>query len=118
LEILAPVSETVENPLISNEIVDKRKKLKTTAAGKELAKEIKKLLKQQKEASRKLQELSKKSPDEVKKRALVQELDEVNQKIRNASQQLTVLKRGVLERLFQSKPDPSLVPQVGEIQQN
>ncbi|KAG8838152.1 hypothetical protein FRB91_007767 [Serendipita sp. 411] len=99
-------------------MVDKRKKLKTTAAGNELAKETKKLLKQQKEASRKLQELSKKSPDEVKKKALMQELDEANQKIRNASEQLTVLKLGVFERLFESKPDPSLVPQVGEIQQN
>ncbi|KAG8847624.1 hypothetical protein FRB91_011585 [Serendipita sp. 411] len=112
LDILAG-PRTVEAPLVSTEIVTQQKKLKATAAGNELAKEIKSLIKQRKAASRKLRALSSQSTSEEEKKTLEQELNETNQKLMKANEQHAVLKRTIFERLFGPKPEVSLVPQVG-----
>ncbi|KAG8849244.1 hypothetical protein FS842_001075 [Serendipita sp. 407] len=119
LEIIAPPTTTAppKGPLLSTEIVTQKKKLKATAAGNELSKEIKNLIKQRKEASRKLQELSKRSENGAGKRLLEQELDETNQKIKRANEQHAALKRNFFERFFGPKPEVSLVPHVGSTEQ-
>ncbi|KAG8756679.1 hypothetical protein FRC14_002835 [Serendipita sp. 396] len=106
--------QPTRGPLLSSEMVDKRKKLKATAAGNELNKEIKNLIKKQRAASRKLRELSKQSADDTEKRILEQELQETDQKIKKASEQHAVLKRNVLDWLFGPKPETSEVPRVGQ----
>ncbi|KAG8797240.1 hypothetical protein FRC16_009108 [Serendipita sp. 398] len=114
LDILAD-AKTVTAPLLSTEMVAQRKKLKATAAGHELAQEIKNLVKQRKAANRKLQELFKDSKDETERRLLEEEMNEANRKIKETGERLAVLKRNVFERFFGPKPDINLVPQVGEI---
>ncbi|KAG8758461.1 hypothetical protein FRC14_008150 [Serendipita sp. 396] len=118
LKVLDGVSKAVEGPLLSSEMVDKRKKLKATAAGSELSKEIKSMMRQRKVASQKLQELAKRSMNEEEKRVLEEEIDENNQKIKKTNEEHTVLRMGFFERLFGPKPETGLVPQVGSIQQS
>ncbi|KAG8800332.1 hypothetical protein FRB91_005936 [Serendipita sp. 411] len=118
LEILGGDPRTVNTPLLPEEMVGKRRKLKATAAGSELAREVKSLLKQRKEASRKLQELSKQSTNEIERRVFEEELHETNEKIRKANEESAVLRRGFLDRLFGSKSESSLVPQVGSVSQS
>ncbi|KAG8750942.1 hypothetical protein FRC14_008271 [Serendipita sp. 396] len=118
LKVLENHSTTVNIPLIANEMVDKRKKLKATAAGNELANDLKSELKKRKEASRMLQERTKKAKNEGAKEVLGRELAENDQTIRKAKEQHTAVRRNFLDRMFGPKPEITLVPKVGEMPQN
>ncbi|KAG8847877.1 hypothetical protein FRB91_011379 [Serendipita sp. 411] len=118
LDILDHVPKTVESPLLAWEMVERRKKLKATAAGSELSREIKSLQRQRKAKTQKLQQLSRRSTDEAEKRVLEEEIEETKQQIKKTSEEQTLLKRNIIERFFGPKPEVRLVPQVGSPQSN
>ncbi|KAG8847876.1 hypothetical protein FRB91_011378 [Serendipita sp. 411] len=109
LDLLASTPKMVEGTLLSCEMVDKGKKLKATAAGVELAKQLKDLRSKHKAASRRLQSLSGQGKNELE-----EELEKTGQQIKNIDDQLAVLKINIFDRMFGSKQENKLVPDVGE----
>jgi len=86
--------------LISEQMLDKRKSLKATAAGITLNTYLQKLQKHQKEADRKLRELTAKQTDIGATRQLREQKVLLEAKISQVNEQLQTLKRGWFQELL------------------
>ncbi|KAG8846723.1 hypothetical protein FRB91_000513 [Serendipita sp. 411] len=115
LNILRHGPRLSEGTLLSNEIVEERKSLVSTAAGRELANDMKNMVEQQKAEIRKLQESAKAAKTAEDKKVWEAKIEESKQKLRKTKEGQARLKPNFREWLFGSKPVTNLVPQVGLI---
>ncbi|KAG8819912.1 hypothetical protein FRC19_009390 [Serendipita sp. 401] len=112
LNILRHGPRLLEGTLLSSEMVEERKSLQSTAAGHELANDMKNIVEQQKAKIRRLQERAKAAKTGEEKKILEGEIEEGKRKLEKIKEGQARLKPNFLERLFGSKPVANLVPQV------
>ncbi|KAG8749974.1 hypothetical protein FRC14_000906 [Serendipita sp. 396] len=88
--------------LLAQELVHKRKKLKSTEVGITLNKQLDRLVRDKKEASSRLEQMSRQKIDEGARHALELELRAMKKFIEEKSSDLQRLKRSVLSRICKS----------------
>ncbi|PVF99831.1 hypothetical protein CPB86DRAFT_702555 [Serendipita vermifera] len=88
------------NVLISTEIVDRHKELKETAAGATLNKQLEKLIKDQKEANKRLRALANSQGNPNAKQELTKRVQELDGKIAQTTQKMRELKIPFARRLL------------------
>jgi chromosome condensin MukBEF ATPase and DNA-binding subunit MukB len=104
------------NVLLSREMVDDDRRLNETQAGVTLNKELEKLIRDQKDAVRKLEQHAKRAGNELVVQQLNERKAQIDQKINHVSNQLRALKipftRKVLLLFTKSKPKEKALPPV------
>ncbi|CAG8599854.1 12087_t:CDS:10, partial [Acaulospora colombiana] len=88
------------NVLISTELVDRHKKLKETQAGTTLNKQLEKLIKDQKEANKRLRTLANSQGNQKTKQELTKRVEELEGKITQTTQKMRELKLPIAKRLL------------------